>query len=505
MTAVAQVPLTSGGRLGERSDQQLVTAVRRGDDRAFELLYQRYQRRIHAYVVGMCKDHCRAEDITQEVFVSALRRMRQTECPIAFKAWIYEIAKNACIDAFRRSKRAEEISLQADEGFAPADYGRLVNSEAAPEEAVEVKQELDTLRGAFGGLSETHHQILVLRELEGLSYQQIGERLGMTRPAVESTLFRARRRLTEEYDELASGERCRRIQELFTTACKGRLGTRQCRRLARHVAHCQACRRGALAAGVDPKLLVHTPLPKRVASKVAGLLPFPGFWRGRGGGSGLDQLPMLGDQGAVLAKLGVAAVLVAAGVGAGVSTVTPNDRARDAATTGAERSSSGARGAAAAGATAAGSVRERLAGAAVRARGERTRVGAQRGGRAQSPDARHRAARDDRASRGDGSGGGGSAGGTGGGGAPSGGGGGASGGGLAGDGSTGAGRGVQRVIESVTPRVQAPSVPSVPSAEVPAVETPRIAPAAESVTAPVQETVDAAGDTVSGVTGAQLP
>ena len=59
-------------------DADLVAAVRRGDDRAFEQLYSRYQRRISAYVFGMVKDHGRAEDITQEVFISALRRMRET-------------------------------------------------------------------------------------------------------------------------------------------------------------------------------------------------------------------------------------------------------------------------------------------------------------------------------------------------------------------------------------------------------------------------------------------
>ena len=112
--------------VAERNDDhRLVAAVRRSDDRAFEELYARYHRRIHAYVMGMVKDHGRAEDVTQEVFVSALRRMRETERPIAFKPWIYEIAKNACIDQFRRTRRAEEVSLEADEGLAPSDYGRL--------------------------------------------------------------------------------------------------------------------------------------------------------------------------------------------------------------------------------------------------------------------------------------------------------------------------------------------------------------------------------------------
>ena len=87
------------------SDEELVAAVRRGDDRAFEELFSRYRRRISTYVYGMVGDHGRAEDITQEVFISALRRLRETERPIAFKPWMYEIAKNACIDESRRARR----------------------------------------------------------------------------------------------------------------------------------------------------------------------------------------------------------------------------------------------------------------------------------------------------------------------------------------------------------------------------------------------------------------
>src|SRR3954452_5818085 len=257
------------------TDHQLVAAVRRGDDRAFEALYHRYHRRIQAYVYGMCKDHARAEDITQEVFVSALRRMRETERPIAFKPWVYEIAKNACIDQFRRSKRAEEVSLQAEDGLAPADYGRLVGSDPAPHDAVPAKQELDNLCGAFGGLSETHHKILVLRELEGLSYRETGEQLAMSRPAVESTLFRARRRLTEEYDELVTGRRCARVQSIIAGAVEGMLGVRDRRRLARHLSYCQPCRRHARMLGVD------APSRSSVAAKLGAVVPLP-FLRRRG-------------------------------------------------------------------------------------------------------------------------------------------------------------------------------------------------------------------------------
>jgi RNA polymerase sigma factor (sigma-70 family) len=308
------------------SDHQLVAAIRRGDDRAFECLYERYRRRIQAYVAGMCKDHARAEDITQEVFVSALRRMRETERPIAFKPWIYEIAKNACIDQHRRASRAEEVSLQADDGLAPADYGRLVGSEPTPDAAVAVKQELEDLCGAFGGLSEAHHDILVMRELEGLSYREIGARMGMTRPAVESTLFRARRRLTEEYDDLVSGQRCVRIQAIIGIAGEagGKAGTRDTRRLARHIAHCQTCRREAIAAGLDTAALV-PPRRSSVAARVAGLLPFPLLGRrAAGGGSGrgdgwVAQLGSVADHiGPGWAKAATAAAVLLAGAGAGV-------------------------------------------------------------------------------------------------------------------------------------------------------------------------------------------
>jgi RNA polymerase sigma factor (sigma-70 family) len=260
------------------TDHDLVQAVRAGDDHAFERLYHRYHRRIAAYVYGMVHDHGRAEDLTQEVFVAALRRMRQTDRPIAFKPWIYEIAKNACIDAFRRARRAEEVSYDAEDGMAPADARKLVAPGAAPDAAVDNKQRLDDLCGAFGGLSDAHHQILVMRELEGLSYREIGERLGMSRPSVESTLFRARRRLTEEYGELVSGERCLRIQQIITTvAGRGALGTRDQRRIGTHISYCQPCRKHAAMAGLDAAAIARRP----VRARIAGLLPLPAFLRRR--------------------------------------------------------------------------------------------------------------------------------------------------------------------------------------------------------------------------------
>jgi RNA polymerase sigma factor (sigma-70 family) len=254
------------------TERQLVRAVREGDDRAFEQLFARFRRRISAYVYGLVNDHGRAEDITQEVFISALRRLRETERPISFKPWIYEIARNACIDEFRRLSRASLVSLEAEaepEGLAP----RQLADHSTPEVRWERKQQMGDLFGAFSSLPDNQHRILVLRELEGLSYGEIGARMGMSRPMVESTLFRARRRLTQEYDELASGRRCLEVQ----AAVDGRdarglatLGIRERRRISRHLHHCQDCLRHARLAGVDDAAL-RVPGPAR---RVAALLPF---------------------------------------------------------------------------------------------------------------------------------------------------------------------------------------------------------------------------------------
>jgi RNA polymerase sigma factor (sigma-70 family) len=256
-----------------RPDHELVAAVRRGEDRAFEQLYARYRTRIWSYVGGILHDADRAEDVSQEVFISVLRRLRDTERPIAFKPWIYQIARNACIDELRRARRSHEVPFdQNGESDSPADD--LFSVTPGPDVAVESKQQLEDLRGAFRGVSELHHRILVLRELEGLSYGEIGMRLGMSRPVVESTLFRARRRLAEEYEELISGRRCERTRAVIDGS-EGRplrrLGVRETRQLARHLAHCQPCRRHAVLARTASS--VPLPVARPVATPVDRPIP----------------------------------------------------------------------------------------------------------------------------------------------------------------------------------------------------------------------------------------
>jgi RNA polymerase sigma factor (sigma-70 family) len=187
-------------------DRQLVAAVRDGDERGFECLFARYRAPINAYVATMVKDRGHSEDLTQEIFISALRSMRSAEQPVVFKPWLYRIARNACIDSHRRSGRGgAEIPAAGAERRLESDPPRLVAAAPRPQDVVAARERFDGLYRALAQLPRVDRSLIVLREFEGRSYREIVERSGLTAPAVESALFRARRRLRECYEQMLDG------------------------------------------------------------------------------------------------------------------------------------------------------------------------------------------------------------------------------------------------------------------------------------------------------------
>jgi RNA polymerase sigma factor (sigma-70 family) len=296
----------------EVCDSDLVHAIRAGDDSAFEELYRRYHARIAGFVRGMLHDEARAEDVAQEAFLSALRRIRATDAEINFKPWIYQIARNAAIDSYRRTSHAVEVSMDADEGLCASDRNRLVGIDGGPDAALVTKEQLNHLQGAFDELSDVHSRVLVMRELEGMSYREIGQKLDLTRPAVESALFRARRRLESEYAELAEGRRCEAMHATIVRMTEGKQSSSEEHRLARHVKRCAACRKFACEAGVRPVSTLET-----LRRKAAALLPIPWFLRRGGDGGGITSFFSTGANAAPLAERAAALVAAVALVGAG--------------------------------------------------------------------------------------------------------------------------------------------------------------------------------------------
>jgi RNA polymerase sigma factor (sigma-70 family) len=297
----------------EAADSDLVAAVRAGDESAFETLYQRYFPRIAAFVCRMLRDEARCEDVAQEAFMSALRRMRATDSEINFKPWIYQIARNAAIDSYRRGSHAVEISMDADDGLRASDRTRLVGLDGGPDAALVTKERLTHLQGAFDELSDVHTRVLVMRELEGMSYREIGKQLHLTRPAVESALFRARRRLEAEYSELSEGRRCEAMQETMARMAAGTQRGSEEHRLARHAKRCQSCRKRARELGIEPLTTLGT-----LRQKAAALLPIPWLFRRSGDDGGvITGLFSTGAGAAPLAERAAALVAAAALVGAG--------------------------------------------------------------------------------------------------------------------------------------------------------------------------------------------
>ena len=297
----------------DASDCALVDAVRDGDDAAFEELYRRYHPRVAGFIRGMLHDEARAEDVSQEAFFSALRRMRSTDTEINFKPWIYQIARNAAIDSYRRSSHAVEVSMDADDGLRASDRHRLVGIDGGPDAALVTKERLNHLQSAFDELSDVHTKVLVMRELEGMSYREIGDKLDLTRPAVESALFRARRRLESEYEEIADGRRCKAMRATLARMVAGTHRSTEEHRLARHVRRCHSCRHRARVLGIQPQTAIGT-----LREKAAALLPIPWLFRRSGGdGGGITSLFSTGANAAPLAERAAALVAAAALVGAG--------------------------------------------------------------------------------------------------------------------------------------------------------------------------------------------
>ena len=215
----------------------------------------------------MVRDDARAEDLAQDAFFSALRRMRATDAPIAFKPWIFEIARNAAIDHWRRAGRAEEVSVDAQGLLRRSDRSRLAAA-PPPETAVIDRERLGHLRGALDELPEVQTRVLVMRELEGMSYREIAERLDLSRSSVETALFRARRRLEAEYTDISEGRRCESMRAVMMRLAEGTGDGRDEERLARHARRCHSCRRRAHELGVKP-----LGAPGRLSRKTAALLP----------------------------------------------------------------------------------------------------------------------------------------------------------------------------------------------------------------------------------------
>jgi RNA polymerase sigma factor (sigma-70 family) len=209
-----------------RSDEQLLALFRAGREDAFRVIHDRYEARLLAYVRHMLRGSTEAEDVVQDVFLRAYGALRTGDREIAVRAWLYRVAHNRCIDYVRR---APAPPLQPDE-LLPGGTDPVVEAER--------REDLRRLVADLHALPETQRSALIIRELEGLSYEELGSALGVTVPAVKSLLVRARSGLAEAAE--ARDTDCARIREELALAVD-RPG-RPPRLLRDHLRVCESCR-----------------------------------------------------------------------------------------------------------------------------------------------------------------------------------------------------------------------------------------------------------------------
>ena len=179
-------------------DRELVEAARGGDREAFRTLFERYNRRAYSLAVGIVRQPDDALDVVQDAFIKAHKHLDRFEGTSSFYTWLYRIIMNLAIDLLRKRKRVTELNEDSDEttGLLPQLLG------GNPGRALMDKEIRARIDAALSGLSDNHRAVLVMRELEGLSYEEMAKAMGCSKGTIMSRLFHARKNMQRQLADL---------------------------------------------------------------------------------------------------------------------------------------------------------------------------------------------------------------------------------------------------------------------------------------------------------------
>jgi RNA polymerase sigma-70 factor, ECF subfamily len=184
------------GRSDPVDDHDLVIAAREGDRDAFRTLFERYHRRAYALAFGVLRHQDDALDVVQDAFIKAHKYLDKFEGNSSFYTWLYRIVMNLAIDHMRKHRRVKPVELDesrveeaADDALLPRILG------GNPGRALLDKEIRKRIDQALDELSENHRAVLVMRELEGLSYEEMAQAMSCSKGTIMSRLFHARRNM----------------------------------------------------------------------------------------------------------------------------------------------------------------------------------------------------------------------------------------------------------------------------------------------------------------------
>ena len=178
--------------------EQELTIIRRvqhGDTECFSLLVAEYEKKAFNVAMQMVGDREDAQDLTQEAFIKAYTSLNSFRGDSRFSSWLYRILANVCLDFKRRQARrpSRSLTMEDDDGD-PVDLD-IADESQSPQALLERKLTREAVRRGLDTLPDEQRQILLLREIQGLSYEEIGEAMGLEAGTVKSRIFRARKKL----------------------------------------------------------------------------------------------------------------------------------------------------------------------------------------------------------------------------------------------------------------------------------------------------------------------
>jgi RNA polymerase sigma-70 factor (ECF subfamily) len=265
---------TDADRLREDA---LIAAAREGNRDALEQLLERYQDTVFSFGLRMCGDSEDAKDVLQNTLLAAARSMPRFRGDASFSTWLYTIARRFCLKQRRRGRSAPALDVPLDDVAH-----RVVSQDHDPETLAGRTEMRRLLARALASLEPAMREVLVLRDIEGLSAAEVSKVTGASVAAVKSRLHRARAALGTRVLSLTSESRppqadtCPDVLTALSTQIEGDLSATLCAELERHVEGCASCRsrcdalKQSLAACREAK----TPVPESVTAAVRA------EWRG---------------------------------------------------------------------------------------------------------------------------------------------------------------------------------------------------------------------------------
>ncbi len=266
----------------DEADNLLLQQARAGDPQAIEALLERHQARVYRFGMKMCQDPEDAKDVLQDTLLSMARGLRDFRGTSSISTWLYSIARSFCIKKRRKSKFAPQDELSLDTEIIEQG-SQLADPAKSADEALAGKQVEHALEQAIRALEPMYREVLLLRDVEGLTAPEVAEVLGTSVQAVKSRLHRARLSVRAGVAPLlglatdgpAAPGTCPDVLTLFSQHLEDEISTELCAEMERHLRSCARCRgacdslKRTLALCRTTGQTLQVPAPVQASVKVA--------------------------------------------------------------------------------------------------------------------------------------------------------------------------------------------------------------------------------------------